>query len=176
MNTYHRRRRAHRTSVQRVAATAAIASLFMVAGAGAGTAQAASCFGDYCSGQDPAATGCAADAETIAVEEDVVGARLDMRWSRTCKTAWARWQQYPRGWNLGTVLLELRTVQDTGYVQSKTWPEMRGPGDNTTSWSSMVYSPNHGVKAQALLTCGGMTLLDTAFDCATQGKIETAMK
>lgn len=149
---------------------------FTLAGVGAGSASAASCYGDYCSGKDPAATGCAADAVTLAVREDVVGARLDMRWSRICKTAWARWQQYPRGWNLGTVLLELRTVQDTGYTQRRSWPDMSGPGDNTTSWSPMVYSPHHGVRAEAVVSCGGMTLIDAAFDCATNGKIETAMK
>lgn len=102
-----------------------------------------------------------------------MGARLDMRWSKTCKTAWARRRQYPRRWNLGTVLLELRTVQDTGYVQQRVWADMSG---NTTSWSPMVYSPHHGVKAEAIVSCGGMTLIDAAFDCATNGKIETAMK
>jgi hypothetical protein len=110
-------------------------------GASAGSASAASCYGDYCSGKNPMATGCAADAETIAVRDDIVGARLDMRWSRTCKTAWARWQQYLRGWNLGTVLLTLRTVQDTGYTQYHSWDDGGGPGDNTTTWSPMVCSP-----------------------------------
>jgi hypothetical protein len=157
-------------------ATAATALAFGVIAVGAGAADAASCYGDYCSGQDPAATGCDRGATTIAVRSDIVGARLDMRWSRKCKTAWARWQQYPRGWNLGSVLLELRTVQDTGYMQLRSWPNLSGPGDNTTTWSPMVYSPHRKVRAEAVLSCGGMSKLDAAFDCATNGKIATAMK
>lgn len=139
------------------------------------SASAASCWGDWCSGEDPVATARANDARTIAYREDIVGARLELRWSPTCKTAWARWHQYPRGWNMGTVVLELATIQDTGYVQKVNLEGRNAPKDNDTSWSPMVYSPDHGVKAAALVSCGGMSLMDAAFDCATGGRIETAM-
>src|SRR3569833_2203729 len=63
----------------------------------AATASAAvGCYGDYCSGQDPQVTGCAADSQTVAFD-DLSGARIEVRWSPTCKTNWARWQQYPVG-------------------------------------------------------------------------------
>lgn len=157
-----------------IAAGAAIIAM-AAAGATAPSATAASCYGDWCSGQDPMATGCATDGRTIAYRGDIVGARLELRWSPSCKTAWARWHQYPRGWNVGTVVIELATIQDTGYVQKVNLEGDNAPRDNDTRWSPMVYSPEHGVKAAALISCGGMTLVGAAFDCATSGRVETAM-
>jgi Protein of unknown function (DUF2690) len=57
-----------------------------------------SCFQYGCDFQDPAATGCDADAETlqdapiIAVEggQDVTLGSVELRWSPTCQTNWAR--------------------------------------------------------------------------------------
>jgi hypothetical protein len=131
-----------------------------------------SCYGDYCSGKDPLASGCDADAVTVAWV-DASGARLDLRWSPTCKTDWARWQQYPVGLKSDQPY-QLAAVQDTGYTQSKDLG-VNGVSQGTY-WSNMIYSPVHPVKAVALVHCGGMTLGATAFDCATNGKIETAAR
>jgi hypothetical protein len=145
----------------------AFASLAMAPNARAGVG----CYGDYCSGMDPASTGCAADAQTVAWE-DLVGARLELRWSPACKTNWARYQQYPRGWYLGNAPLALRAVQDTGYTQTLDY----GVGsvqENTTTWSPMIYSPVHLVHAELLVYCGDATLLGAAADCAANGVIKT---
>lgn len=62
------------------------------------------------------ASGCAADDRTIAATDAPSSSgRLELRWSPTCKTTWARCQQYPRGWSLGNSVYALRTMQDTGY-------------------------------------------------------------
>lgn len=127
------------------------------------------CYGDYCSGQDPTGTGCAADGQTVAWL-DMSGARLELRWSPTCKTNWARWQQYPIGMK-SDIPTELAAVQDTGYTQSVTF-DVNGPGEGT-SVTPMIYSPVHAVRAVATVQCGGMTLLDTAFDCYMNGKAQT---
>jgi hypothetical protein len=132
-------------------------------------AASVTCYGDYCSGQDPKTTGCAADAVTLAWK-DLSGARLDLRWSPTCKTEWARWQQYPLGIK-SDMPMQLGAVQDTGYTQSITY-DVNGPGVGTT-WTPMIYSPVHLVKAVAKIDCGSDSLLGTAVDCAMNGKVET---
>ncbi|SEB45733.1 Protein of unknown function [Amycolatopsis tolypomycina] len=129
------------------------------------------CYGDYCSGQDPQATGCAADAQTVAFE-DLSGARIEVRWSPTCKTNWARWQQYPVGFK-SDLALSLVAIQDTGYSQSASGIDDVNGTRAGTYWTPMIYSPVHKVKAAANLMCGDATLIGAAFDCATNGKIET---
>ncbi|WP_319054456.1 DUF2690 domain-containing protein [Streptomyces europaeiscabiei] len=134
------------------------------------------CYGDYCSGQDPMATGCGNDAQTVAWK-DLTGARLEMRWSPTCKTQWARYHQYPRGWYLGGSPIQLRAVQDTGYTQSYNFPNAEAGGgakDNETYWSPMIYTPNNKVKAELVVACGDRGIIAAAIDCATGGIEETA--
>ena len=101
-------------------------------------ASAVSCWGDWCSGRDPVATGCSADAYTVAhVQLPAVIQRLELRWSPRCKTNWARltYDPYP-SW--------IRAVQpSTGYTRyfsgRSAW----------NSWSAMIYSPFRCVYAQA---------------------------
>ncbi len=127
---------------------------------------AVTCYGDYCSGQDPEITGCAQDAITVAYL-DIPAARLELRWSDTCRTNWARYVQYPRGWYLGNVPLELRAVQDTGYTQRLDFDVNGNPtGDSHRIvhnsdgeqvgpiWSPMIYSPVHLVRAELVVQCG----------------------
>ena len=71
--------------------------------------EAVGCYGDYCSGKDPVAMGCDADGQTLAWK-DLSGARLELRWSPTCKTEWARWQQYPLGLK-SDILIQLAAIQ-----------------------------------------------------------------
>jgi hypothetical protein len=63
-----------------------------------------SCYGSSCVGLDPSNTTCANDAKSIA-SKDIRGyGLLEMRWSRSCNTGWARYVNYQRseGWsNIG---------------------------------------------------------------------------
>lgn len=134
-----------------------------------------SCYGDYCSGQDPAATGCEADAVTIAaVQLDDGAGRVDLRWSPTCKTNWARWQQYPTGWCFNCAPLELLAVQDTGYTQKLDWFDAgTSPQAGGTYWTPMIYSPVHKVWAGVYMPCGAEGLVGSAVDCAQNGLVHT---
>jgi hypothetical protein len=126
------------------------------------------CYGDYCSGQDPMTTRCADDAVTTAYS-DITAARVEVRWSPTCRTNWARYVQYPRGWYFGNVPIELRAVQDTGYTQrlafdvngdpvgtSHTFTHDPNRGVTGAAWTPMIYSPVHLVRAELVVACGGV--------------------
>lgn len=98
------------------------------------------CWGDYCSGQDPAGTGCANDAYTVASFNDDYMS-LQVRWSPTCQTNWARLVVYAT--NCCFTYGSLYARQSTGYEQSTTTPLSTGG----TYWTPMIYSPSHCVKA-----------------------------
>jgi hypothetical protein len=79
-----------RSRAGRILAAATLAAAGSLAYAG--TAEAAvTCYGDYCSGQDPHATHCEDDAFSVA-SAPVSGTPyvLNLRWSPTCKTNWAQ--------------------------------------------------------------------------------------
>lgn len=116
------------------------------------TAHAAvGCYGDYCSGKDPQATGCANDATTFSVR-DLGWASLSLRWSPTCKTEWARLYVYPtRTLGPGYVIAQ----QSTGYYQTGPIYAIASWTPQTeTVWSPMIYSPVKCVKAGANLGTG----------------------
>jgi len=103
-------------------------------------AGAATCWGDWCSGQDPQATGCANDGVTVA-HANIPGttARVELRWSPSCKTKWAR---VPSSWGK-SYPGNLRVVQrSTGYSQ------VRVVASNASySWTRQIYSPTRCVYA-----------------------------
>jgi hypothetical protein len=134
-----------------------------------------SCYGDYCSGQDRVATGCAKDAFTIdSVEPDDGAGQVDLRWSPTCQTEWARWQPYPTGWCLNCAPLALVAVQDTGYTQELDWfNNGTPPADNGTYWTPMIYSPLHKAYAGVYMPCGDETLIGAAAGCTINGLVRT---
>lgn len=151
---------------------------------GGGSALTVGCYGDYCSGKDPKQTGCSADAQTLG-SKDLSGARLELRWSPTCKTEWARWIQYPPGTNKfkDDWPTAISAVQDTGYTKTASFdingePENKSASQRSngivTSWTPMIYSPVHLVKAVATLQCGDSSLLGTAINCLLEGKAETS--
>lgn len=109
------------------------------------------CYGDYCSGRDPMATGCANDAVTVA-SADLGWGELDLRWSPTCKTNWARIYVYPtKTLGPGYVTAE----QSTGYTQTGPIGAIASWTPQTeTDWSPMIYSPVKCVKAGAVLGVG----------------------
>lgn len=98
-------------------------------------AQSVSCEGDWCSGRDPMETNCAADARTVA-SQGVYGTYgatyVELRWSPTCKTNWAR---------ANFVTTSIKSVQSTTYTQGYS------SNNGAVSWSKMIYSPTHCVKA-----------------------------
>lgn len=150
----------------------------------ASTPLSVGCYGDYCSGKDPKQTGCSADAQTLGFK-NLSGARLELRWSSTCKTEWARWIQYPPGNNpfADDWPTALAAVQDTGYRQTASYDINGSPTNKAasetsngivTSWTPMIYSPVHLVKAVVTLQCGDNSLLGTAINCLLDGKEETS--
>ncbi|MEV6707416.1 DUF2690 domain-containing protein [Micromonospora wenchangensis] len=102
------------------------------AGPGSGSAVSgigiqAGCYGDYCSGKDPEAMGCSADAYTVT-SAWTGSYTVELRWSPSCKTNWAR-----IGAGYGG---SLWVVQTTGYKQSSS-------GSNGSfRWTAMIYSPS----------------------------------
>jgi hypothetical protein len=50
----------------------------------------ATCFGPTCSHKDPKATGCANDAKTLESVGGPQGRVLSLRYSPTCRAAWAK--------------------------------------------------------------------------------------
>ncbi len=55
------------------------------------------CAGDDCTGQDPEAMGCGGDLVTTAASATVGTAAVEVRYSKTCGTAWARVTQAAQG-------------------------------------------------------------------------------
>ena len=95
---------------------------------------AAGCYGDYCSGKDPHAMGCDNDAYDLAsVAIPSTQAYVELRWSPSCKTEWAR---VPAGWG-AYFPSQLRAVQpSTGYAQ------IGIVNSNAIySWTRQIYSP-----------------------------------
>jgi len=109
-------------------------------------AHAANCYGDYCSGKDPQAAGCASDAFTTVSADAGVG-MLDVRWSPSCQTNWARITIYPTG---AKCVLEsyLDAIQEGGYTQSKTVPSTCWTYSAVSYWTPMIYSPVKRVKGK----------------------------
>ncbi|WP_079149164.1 DUF2690 domain-containing protein [Streptomyces agglomeratus] len=105
------------------------------------------CRGDACSGRDPVQTHCADDAYTVTSYNDA-SASLQLRWSPTCGTNWARLVVYPTGTLHAFAYGSLWAVQDTGYSQSINTSFVFGKRTPTTFWTPMIYSPSRCVKAE----------------------------
>lgn len=104
------------------------------------SALAVGCYGDYCSGQNPQSTGCSADARTVAsVYVPGTQSPVELRWSPTCKTNWARVD-----WSWGASYPgNLKATQcATGYTQAGVVDS-----NSTYSWTRMIYSPVKSVRA-----------------------------
>ncbi|QOT19813.1 DUF2690 domain-containing protein [Paenarthrobacter sp. YJN-5] len=133
------------------------------------TESSPACYGDYCSGMDPVASGCSEGAVTLDSHvQGLGGGIVELRYSAKCGTNWARWTAYPTGWCMNCGIVGLRAVQDTGYTQSidLTNTEI---GDGESVWSPMIYSPVKKVKAEIINICGSAGMVASAFDCATNG-------
>lgn len=133
------------------ASTLLLATLGGAAATAAPASAAVGCYGDYCSGKDPMATGCANDAVSVD-GTDLGWAYLSLRWSPTCKTNWARLYVYPtRTLSPGYVIAQ----QSTGYYQTGPINAIASISPQSeTTWSPMIYSPRLCVKAGANLGTG----------------------
>lgn len=127
------------------------------------------CYGDYCSGEDPVASGCSKGAVTLDSHvQELGGGIVELRYSPKCGTNWAKWTKYPTGWCLNCGIVALRAVQDTGYTQAIDLTNTTIK-DGESVWSPMIYSPVKKVKAQIMNICGDAGIVAAAFDCATNG-------
>lgn len=127
------------------------------------------CHGDYCSGMDPVASGCAEGAKTLDSHvQGLGGGIVELRYSPKCGTNWARWTAYPTGWCMNCGIVGLRAVQDTGYTQSIDLTN-KMIKDGESVWSPMIYSPVKKVKAEIINICGDAGIVAAAFDCAMNG-------
>ncbi len=140
---------------------AALVGALMLAGASQASA-AAGCYGNYCSGADPVATGCSADAITVAhvpaqmntlapswnnglalQTTSVYMGTIELRWSARCQTNWARLNL-----NDGAGGVEkICATQDSGYQQCR---QIAGNYYGTGAgnfYSPMIYSPTLRVRA-----------------------------
>lgn len=114
-------------------------------------AQAVSCYGDWCSGQNPETTGCSVGAKPVAstrleIMHVVPGTDqvwwqdiglLELRWSPTCKTNWARVSLSANADYMHTIIVQ----QDSSYEQRKStqgylWGTRAG-----VFYTNMIYSP-----------------------------------
>jgi hypothetical protein len=121
----------------RLCATAAALTLSLGGVAGVAIpASAAGCSGFGCDGQDPVATGCANSAVTVASvniwnwNQSVLLGRVDMRWSNSCHTNWARTVSYV---NPGEPFAEINRTSD-GAVKDSQFG-----ADGGTVWSPLLY-------------------------------------
>jgi hypothetical protein len=136
--------------ISKTTAKAALAATIGFSGANLATTTEAfadpSCYGDYCSGQDPEATHCV-DGSAIVATDNNEYSSVQLKWSPTCKTNWAKLVVYPTGkfhtFNHGL----LTAQQDTGYTQSLTVPMAHDNSEAIIYWTPMIYSPDHCVKA-----------------------------
>ncbi|WP_158264072.1 DUF2690 domain-containing protein [Amycolatopsis sp. CA-126428] len=127
METHHVLRRC-------VAAFLIFCSAAGISIAAAGAANAATCSGFGCTYQDPQLSGCSADAITVVhYQLPAVAQRLELRWSPSCKTNWARMY-------LDTSPVWLRAVQPDRGDGLPRVTQLSGHND-TYSWSAMIYSP-----------------------------------
>jgi Protein of unknown function (DUF2690) len=119
-----------------VAAGVALIAAPLIGLAGAMPAQAAGCSGISCNGQDPSLTGCASSAYTVVSDyiynstSTIVG-RVDLRYSPTCGTNWARTTSYIGAQTLDAVV----TRNDEGIHYNEYLNNV------TNVYTDMVYAP-----------------------------------
>lgn len=118
------------------------------------------CYGDYCSGRYANETGCDQDAVTLDKADitqrdwefgfpDIIHAgdavkvgTIELRYSPTCKTKWARAQTFVRNG-----VSDVAVTQDTGYNQGRHIGGFSTGSPAGISDSPMIYSPNDAVHA-----------------------------
>ncbi|SER24695.1 Protein of unknown function [Lentzea xinjiangensis] len=106
---------------------AATALLFLAAP----DAQAASCSGRGCNGEDPVAAGCAGSTTVADTAAMFTSGTAELRWSPACRTNWVRISNYSGGDS--ALRITVWTSSDrVGFV---------APGTPGNHWGNMVYAP-----------------------------------
>ena len=143
---------------------AAMATLFAVLFFASPAQAGVGCYGDWCSGKDPVAMGCAQDARTVATAPIVQRAggitihgidialgggavgQIELRWSDRCQANWARLNLVADVTIRGIV-----ATQDSGYEQVSLTGHY---GVYFTRagvyYTPMIYSPQRHVRAHTL--------------------------
>jgi len=67
-----------------------IAVSVLLVAPGSPASAAASCYAERCQGLDPSSTNCNADGKTLATRVSTKNVLVRLRWSPTCRAAWAR--------------------------------------------------------------------------------------
>lgn len=97
------------------------------------------CSGNGCNGQNPATTGCAADARTVQTAT-FSNSFVQLRYSPTCGTNWGRVIS-----RVGAVHLVVRTQRIDGLTYTFSG------GNFTSAFAAMVFAPRVAARA-----CGGI--------------------
>jgi hypothetical protein len=140
--------RGARQWVRKIAVVIAVgATLFAVAPMGA--AYAATCSGNGCNGQDPAASGCSASVSVLnsmpmRLPSGTQVGTIEMRYSKICKTQWIRVYSYYTNCSgepcRNSTYIYRPAGPDGGGVEY--YDTGRGGAGQPYQWSSMVYTPN----------------------------------
>lgn len=106
---------------------------------------ALTCSGPDCEGLDPWLTGCDRDGETLVKVPHSDGGEVELRWSKTCNTKWAR--------------VTRRNSYYTGAFVQFPGIEVTGTFDDQVStlmWSNQTWAPKVRLSACAIITsCRG---------------------
>jgi Protein of unknown function (DUF2690) len=119
-----------------VATGAALVATPLIGLAVTTSAQAAGCSGIGCDGQDPTLTGCASSAYTVVSDyiynsADTVIGRVDLRYSPTCGTNWARTTSY-----IGAETLDAVVTRDDQGIHYNEYLN-----NVTNVYTDMIYAP-----------------------------------
>lgn len=98
---------------------------------------AESCYASGCEGKDPSTTICQNDARTVATTEW----NVELRYSPTCRTAWAR---YSGGVSFGLTVMVERRNADGSYTPYYSTPYR---GNGATVWTRMVNDAGYLARA-----------------------------
>lgn len=115
----------------------------------AGSASAATCYGDYCSNKDPQTTGCAAGGWTqhaidvyyhpyVWSNKGSYAGRLELRGSTACgSTQWGRFTPVNGGFSYRIQAQQPETGYTTDWQNANAWQ---------TAWTNQIYSPKKCVR------------------------------
>jgi Protein of unknown function (DUF2690) len=170
MPQFLRTRRARRLAV---AGTLAALAFSLLAAVLPQSASAATCYGTGCQNRDPQLTGCSAGAYTLnsatiyepLVHDEGFGdyaavGRVDLRFSPTCGTKWARITTYVTDGfgNPFHVYVEARYMATgTRYIEY---------GYYYVAWTNMMFAPQLGSPGQRVCVWGMINIYGSSYQSA----------
>jgi hypothetical protein len=94
-------------------------------------AQAASCSGRGCNGEDPVSAGCSSGSTTADTAPMYTGGTAELRWSPGCRTNWVRVSNYSGG-DSALRITVWSGSDHVGFVAA---------GTSGNHWGNMVHAP-----------------------------------